>query len=101
MGTQERDYMRDEHPPFCTCVGCERRKQKRRLSDADKEKLDTAFKKAGKTSRYRKVVHVILIILLIGALLSAVKNKNDDWIGEAIGEFHGLLERLLTHIENR
>jgi hypothetical protein len=72
MSIQEREYMKRDHPPFCTCVGCESRNRERNLSDADKEKLDNALRKANEKIRFRKVIYAVATTLLVGALIGAL-----------------------------
>jgi hypothetical protein len=100
MSIQEREYMKRDHPPFCTCVGCESRNRERDLSDADKEKLDNALRKANEKIRFRKVIYAVATTLLVGALIGALVTGDAAWLGEAISKIHELFDHLRSLIQN-
>ena len=100
MSIQEREYMRESHPPHCTCVDCERYKRQRDLSDTDKEKLDKALRKASKKTRFWKVIYAVATTLLVGALIGALVTGDAAWLGEAISKIHELFDHLRSLIQN-
>ena len=101
MSIQEREYMSESHPSHCTCVYCERLKQRRDLSDTDKKKLDKALRKASKKIRFYKVIYAVATTLLVGALICTIRTNNAVWLGEAISDIQSLFENLLTRIKIR
>ena len=99
MSIQEREYTKRDHPPFCKCIGCERRNRERDLSGADKEKLDKALRKASEKIRFQKFVYAIGITLLVGALIGALVTGDAVWLGEAISKIHELFDHLRNLIQ--
>lgn len=78
MGLQDRDYMRDPHPPACTCVDC----NNKRLGIADMEGNTYSFKERNKyrekgtsPTKITKIVIFAIVAATVFAILIPLLNS--------------------------